>query len=328
MLTVYVSDFVASKQPQPFPLQGSKRRQVPIINNLIPLGNTHLIEPFCGSAAVSIGARLYRKTEQVNISDSNLSLIRLWKAILTNPSGLADRYTEIWLGQLSSHSTPTKADLHTYFDMVRNRYNDAGPENGDPADFLFLLNKIVKGALRYGKNGRMNQSADSRRLGAKPSTVQARLEETSCALQGTSVDCIDYHEALSKATDEDIIYLDPPYQGTTATRNKRYISGLSIDDFEEEIRRAVARELSLIISYDALRGKAIYGRPLDYKIDLLPIDIITGVSAQSTLLGHKQEAHETLYLSPALVQRLGGIPGIKSRLSIGVSNQGTLLLTV
>lgn len=89
MLTVFAADFTASAQPQPFPLQGSKRGQVPIINRLLPIDCSRLVEPFCGSAVVSIGARYHRKTEQVAISDTNLSLMRLWQSILTDATGLA-----------------------------------------------------------------------------------------------------------------------------------------------------------------------------------------------------------------------------------------------
>jgi DNA adenine methylase len=318
MFTVYSANFTAAPQPQPFPLQGSKRLQVPIINRLLPLGCSRLIEPFCGSAAVSIGARYHQKVETAVISDSNLSLMTLWQNILTDPEDLANRYANIWAGQLESSLSNGKPDTRDYFNVVRDRYNNAGAE-GEPADFLFLLNKIVKAALRYSRSGRMNQSADGRRLGAKPSTVRTRLMATSAVLHGSSASCRDYADAIAEASIDDVIYLDPPYQGTTETRNKRYISGLSVDDFEEEVRRAVDRDLSLIISYDALKGKAIYGRPLDPTIGLLPLDIITGMSAQGTLLGRKQEAHETIYLSPALVERLGGTDEVFLRISSRMS---------
>lgn len=77
ILTVFAADFTASAQPQPFPLQGSNRGQVRIINRLLPIDCSRLVEPFCGLAAVSIGARYHRKAEHIAISDSNPSLMRL-----------------------------------------------------------------------------------------------------------------------------------------------------------------------------------------------------------------------------------------------------------
>lgn len=119
MITVYAADFTASPQPQPFPLQGSKRGQVPVINRLIPAGRPRLVEPFCGSAAVSIGARYYGLVGDVLISDSNASLIALWQDILKQPDRLAGDYETVWSAQFDT-DTP---DPRAYFNMVRDRYN-------------------------------------------------------------------------------------------------------------------------------------------------------------------------------------------------------------
>lgn len=319
MMTVYAAGFPASPQPQPFPLQGSKRGQVPVINRLIPPGRPRLVEPFCGSAAVSIGARYDALVSDVSISDANASIVRLWRDILACSDDLVARYERIWSAQFDS----ADSDPRGYFNLVRERYNCA--DEGDTADFLFLLNRIVKAALRYGKNGKMNQSADGRRTGAKPATVRERLRAVSSLMEGSDALHRDWRDALREATADDLIYLDPPYQGTTDTRDQRYLSGMSVDTFEEGVRAAVARGLSLIISYDALRGPAIYGRPLDPDLELLALDVITGVSAQGTLLGRKQEAHETIYLSPAVVERLGGVGEVSSRLNAGPLSQSELL---
>lgn len=304
MLTVYASDFTPSRQPQPFPMQGSKRGQVPIVNQLIPEDAARLIEPFCGSAAVSIGALQAKKVRQAVISDLNRDIINLWGAILGTPVELSQGYREVWSGQFDEEGFAP--DPKGYFNLVRSRFNEAAVEKRSSADFLFLLNRIVKAALRYSSRGQMNQSADGRRTGAKPSTVAKRISETNTLLRGSEALHRDWSEALETATDADVIYLDPPYQGTTETRDVRYVSGLSVEAFEEGLRRANEHDLSLIVSYDALVGPATYGRPLAPQLNLLGFDVVTGVSAQGTLLGRQQEAHETLYVSAALVERLGG----------------------
>jgi hypothetical protein len=40
--------------PQPFQYQGSKRALAPLILQYLPVNTTRLVEPFCGSAALSI----------------------------------------------------------------------------------------------------------------------------------------------------------------------------------------------------------------------------------------------------------------------------------
>ena len=311
--TVYASGFVPSAQPQPFPMQGSKRSQVPIINRLIPEHTALLIEPFCGSAAVSIGALQGEHVRGAVISDLNPDLVRLWDSILDRPRELSQEYSAIWAAQFDERGVA--ADPRGYFNSVRERFNRAAPEHRSSGDFLLLLNRIVKAALRYGKSGKMNQSADGRRTGARPSTVDRRIRETNDLMRSAAVLHRDWREGLAQATAADVVYLDPPYQGTTETRDQRYVSGLSVEDFEEGLRSAVDRDLSLIISYDALVGPATYGRPLDPALGLLGFDVITGVSAQGTLLGRKQEAHETLYVSPALVERLGGTSAVIDRVA-------------
>ena len=310
IVVVRSSDFSPSPQPQPFPMQGSKRAQVPIINRLIPDGHPRVFEPFCGSGAASIGARCFGKVNDVFLSDANPALVNLWDDIIKDPVGLARRYDLIWSQQFAGH----EVDLKSYFNSVRERHN-ANPV-GDSAEFLYLLNRIVKASLRYGANGKFNQSADNRRAGARPGTVRQRVLETSLIMKGATTRHCDWMVALRDAEPGDIIYLDPPYQGTSDSRDQRYYCGLSIAEFESGVQNLVNRDLSVIISYDAIHGPIRYGRALSPELGLLPIDVITGVSAQSTLLGKIQEAHETIYLTPALVDRLGGISEVEYRLSI------------
>ena len=40
--------------PQPFQYQGSQRALAPLILQYLPISTTRLVEPFCGSAALSI----------------------------------------------------------------------------------------------------------------------------------------------------------------------------------------------------------------------------------------------------------------------------------
>lgn len=308
MASVRAAEFGRPLAPPPFPLQGAKRGQAPLIVRLVPPGEPRLIEPFCGSAAVSIAARRAGVVGEVAISDANPALMALWAEILRHPMGVAQGYERVWSGQF----TGNPPDPRGHFDRVRQRVNDAAQP--DPAEVLYLLYRIVKGALRYGRDGRMNQSADTRRAGARPAVVAQRLVRVSAHLEGAHATVGDWWRALEAAGPDDLLYLDPPYQGTSATRDGRYIAGLAVEELERGLRLAVDRGLSAIVSYDALRGPALYGRPLDPALGLLAIDVVTGVSAQETLLGRRRQAHEALYLSPALVDRLDGPAGVARRL--------------
>ncbi|WP_289098609.1 DNA adenine methylase [uncultured Bifidobacterium sp.] len=102
--------------PQPFPYQGSKRYLANAIVPLIPDGVDRIIEPFCGSAAVSIAARQTGKVQSAVIADINAPLIDLWNEILKEPDRLIVGYTYLWNEQLSNP--------REYFKEVRDSFNE------------------------------------------------------------------------------------------------------------------------------------------------------------------------------------------------------------
>lgn len=299
---VNMSSFASSNLPQPFPMQGSKRRQAPLITKFIPSDASELIESFCGSSAISLAARASNPYLPIYLNDINKDIINLWSSILNSPEELLIGYQSIWEKQF--HEPYGTQDSRDYFKMIRSKFNES--QDRPPSEFLFILNRIVKGALRYNSSGDVNQSADGRRFGAKPETTAKRIMDSSKLLQGSHLASLNWVDSFSKATVKSLIYLDPPYQGTTETSDKRYIQGLSYAEFRDGVEDIISGDLSAIISYDAVEGPVTYGYPLHEDLPLLAIDVLTGVSAQGTLLRRKQESHETLYLTPALVKRLGG----------------------
>lgn len=278
--------------PHPFPYQGSKRALAHAIVCFLPDDTETLIEPFAGSAAVSIAARFAHLAHKSVIADLNAPLMGLWRQIIDDPIGLADWYERMWID--------SEDDPKEYFLAQRARFN----ETKEPAVLLYLLNRIVKGAVRYSRNGDFNQSADNRRRGAKPDTVRQRLIEVSATMQGTEVHATSYESLLVNAGEFDVVYMDPPYQGVTDVADHRYFAGLRRLDYEVALREANANGLSYMVSYDAVREDNKYGEPLSADLGLTHLHLSAGQSAQATLIGEQEETLESLYLSPALVRRL------------------------
>ncbi len=278
--------------PHPFPYQGSKRALAHAILRLMPEGVETLVEPFAGSAAISIATRHAGLTDRTVIGDVNAPLMELWCAILEDPEGLSDRYEEFWHEGLS--------DLKVFFFAKRDEFN----KSGDPAILLYLLNRIVKGAVRYSKAGAFNQSADNRRAGAKPALVRERLTRTSRAMVGTRVVKGSYEPLLVAAQPSDVVYMDPPYQGVTDVADRRYASGLARVEFERVLAQANDNGVSFIVSYDAIRQDNRYGEPLASHLELTHLHVVAGRSAQATLSGRDDVTVESLYISPALATRL------------------------
>ncbi|MEU6023489.1 DNA adenine methylase [Micromonospora sp. NPDC047134] len=288
--------------PHAIPYQGSKRRLAHAIVLLLPGDTGRLIEPFAGSAAVSIAAAHLAIPKAVEISDINEPLMALWQRILTDPAALADDYESMWNEQLP--------DPRRYYDEVRTKFN----ATHEPHFLLYLLARCVKAAVRYNRYGEFNQGADHRRLGAKPTTMRPRLLATSKTLAGATALARDYAESLEAAGSGDVVYMDPPYEGVSNTRDHRYMAGISRESFIATLRNAIDRDVSFILSYDGTTGTKSYGRPLTEVLDLEHLHLYAGKSSQATLNGETAHTVESLYLSPALVSRLGGVAKAIERL--------------
>lgn len=298
---------------QAFPYQGSKRQLVGQILSLFPdEGLPHLIEPFAGSAAISLAARHYGVADRVSISDVNAPLMELWRLIVDEPAFVVDEYTRHWTAQLD--------DPRTYFLWARDEFN----RTKDPVLLLYLLCRVVKAAVRYSKKGDFNQSADHRRMGAKPGNMRQRILEASRLMQGVSIASVPYEAPLTEAPLDALVYMDPPYQGTTDVPDHRYLTGLRRDPFVETLQRAVDNHVSFIVSYDVVTEDNKYGFKLPDELGLTHRHVVAGVSSQATLSGRAELTVESLYISPALVQRLGGADIIDTRIDLKPANQATL----
>ncbi|HEV2451308.1 MAG TPA: DNA adenine methylase [Streptosporangiaceae bacterium] len=280
--------------PHAIPYQGSKRALAHAIVPLLPVDTSTIIEPFAGSAAITIAARYSQAAKGAVISDINEPLMALWGRILSDPDTLADDYEALWRGQ--------QGDPRTFYDDVRTKFNSSR----EPHLLLYLLARCVKAAVRYGKNGDFNQSPDNRRLGARPSAMRRRIRSTSQVLTRTTVLSCDYSELLIPADKSSVVYLDPPYQGVSNVPDHRYMRGLGKREFEGHLRDAVRADVSFMLSYDAVTEAKSYGNAVSADLGLTHVHVIAGRSSQATLQGLNKVTVESLYLSPALVERLGG----------------------
>lgn len=273
---------------QPIPYQGSKRSLAPRICQLIPEGIQTLYEPFAGSAAITIYAASHDLAEEFVIGDSFAVLMDLWSLIIESPTELAERYSEIWHGQFD--------DEH-HFNEVRAAYN----ETPDPAQLLYLVARCVKNAVRFNKHGHFTQSADKRRRGMKPDRVTRTVHAVSKLLKGrTRLFIGDFSECAKPARQGDLIYMDPPYQGTTYGPDKRYAFQLCRNKLIETLHDFDDRKVPYVLSYDGRTGEKTYGEPLPDSVQAHLLEISAGRSSQATLMGRDDVTVESLYVSHGL----------------------------
>ena len=276
--------------PHPIPYQGSKRRLANAILSHMPrLKTSRLVEPFAGSAAVTLAAASQRRFEHFLIADRLQPLADLWQEIITDPSNLAADYKALWLRE-------REKPIEAYYN-IRAEFNTMR----DSARLLYLLARCVKNAVRFNPAGEFNQSPDKRRTGTLPRTMQAELFAAHHLLANRSQSmCADFMDLFHAAQPGDLFYLDPPYQGTSEGRDARYIAGVSKARIIEGLTILNQKGIPFILSYDGTCGDRTYG-------DRLPLELASrvlldvGRSSQATLNGHNHTTVESLYISHRLM---------------------------
>ena len=275
--------------PHPIQYQGSKRNLASDILRFLPGKVEQFLEPFAGTAAVSVAVAFRHISQRFWLNDLNKPLIELLELIVEKPSEIIHTYIDVWNDQ--NHDS-----VSHYFE-IREKFN----QTSDPKLFLYLLARCVKGSVRYNSEGLFNQSPDKRRKGTHPDKMRKNIEGVSVLLKGKcQFTSFDYREVLAIAKSSDFIYMDPPYQGVCGNRDSRYFSGIHFDDFVSAIEDLNRRKVAFAISYDGRLGSKAFGTPLPEELGLKKIEIEVGRSSQATLLGREEITVESLYLSPSL----------------------------
>ena len=285
------------KLPHPIQYQGSKRSLASIILRYLPDKFPRLVEPFSGSAAISIACAARERADSYWINDLNKPLAELLGLIINRPGEIADNYEAIWNQQ---HGDP----LEHYY-RVREDFN----RTGDSRLFLYLLARCAKGSVRYNSEGLFNQSPDKRRHGTRPETMKENIYGVSALLKEKSViSSLEYKDVLSNVNEDDIVYMDPPYQGVCGDRDLRYFSGISYEEFSATLSELNARNIRYAVSYDGRTGSKTFGNRLPENLLLTLIELEAGRSSQATLLGRDAITIESLYLSPRLALEVKASP--------------------
>ena len=283
-----------NRMPQPIPYQGSKRNIAISILKYVPLNIRRIVEPFAGSAALSLAAAHRGLAQEFHLNDINQPLANLLSLIIEQPLEIAERYQQLWTAQLGQE--------RTFYDEIRARFN----QTHQPDLLLYLLARCVKASVRYNAQGEFNQSPDNRRKGRHPTSMRREILDFSQLLKGrTTVSSVDFREVTKSVDSEaDFVYLDPPYQGTSGKRDPRYHTGVEFCELIAYLEELNDLGVMFALSYDGIKGDKIYGSELPVELRLHKLLLHAGRSTQSTLLGRNDITYEALYLSPALITKL------------------------
>ncbi|MDR0918798.1 MAG: Dam family site-specific DNA-(adenine-N6)-methyltransferase [Oscillospiraceae bacterium] len=255
---------------------GSKRSQAAEIVKFFPDFERYY-EPFIGGGSVL--RRL--SPERAICGDLCEPLIDLYQFIVENPIALIEAYSEEW------YRLKDKGQ-GVYYE-IRRRFNKLYL----PQDLLFLSRTCANGLIRFNRKGEFNNGFHITRDGIKPETLGKIILEWSEALKNVEFRRGDYRQTTADITDNDFVYLDPPYFATKGM----YYGGFEFEDLCDYLEYLNSRGIKFALSYDGISGdkSRVVELPKElYKQHKL---IKSGLSSFKRLQGNVETVYESLYLN-------------------------------
>lgn len=194
----------------PIKSQGIKTKLVPWIMDLAPKVSGKWIEPFLGTGVVAFNSGY----KQAILNDTNPHIINFYKGIQdkTITAPLMKQYLERE-GELLSKA---ENEGYEHYLKVRTRFNSG---EFSPYDFIFLSRAGFNGMMRFGSKGNWNIpfcKKPDRFAQAYITKITNQVATVSQIIQ-PEPKWIFYNKSFADiiplATENDIIYCDPPYYG-------------------------------------------------------------------------------------------------------------------
>ena len=176
--------------------QGGKTRELPTIRGLLPNKYDTVLEPFAGGAAVSfdLGHRSI-------LNDFNPALINMYRAV-KNPLMFQEVYAHVCYLKTLEHD-----ELEKHYYQSRDYINSGQTDPYDWAvSYITMKQLAFSGMERYNSKGQFN-------------VPFGHYKKFACNLHwnhmkflgGCDIHCGDFESIFGLATENDFIFIDPPY---------------------------------------------------------------------------------------------------------------------
>jgi DNA adenine methylase len=217
----------------PIPYFGGKMTVGPVIAALLP-SHGHYVEPYCGSLAVLL-AKSPSAHETVNDLDGDV--VNFWRVLRERPDDLERQCA------LTPHS---RAEQLASYDLT-------GCDDLERARRLFVQLTQGRSGIRRKTGWRhyIKPCRDSG-SGSMPHYLRGyvtRIAAVSERLQSVSLECLPALDIIAKyGRDPDVLlYVDPPYLGTTRGWDKGYVHEMPGEADHRELAQALHATLATVV---------------------------------------------------------------------------------
>ncbi|WP_370555492.1 Dam family site-specific DNA-(adenine-N6)-methyltransferase [Edwardsiella tarda] len=178
---------------------GSKSRIMETLRQHLPAG-ARLVEPFAGSCAVMMNTDY----PEYLVADVNPDLIGMYQHIVRDTADFIER---------AKHLFQTFNSEDGYYDSRDSFNHDSDPDWHAPL-FLYLNRHGYNGLCRYNQRGHFNVPFGNYK---KPYFPEAEIRAFFEKAQRATFICTNYEATIAMVKPGDVIYCDPPYDGTFST---------------------------------------------------------------------------------------------------------------
>ncbi|MGM9698238.1 MAG: DNA adenine methylase [Prevotella sp.] len=221
--------------------RGGKAKEIPYIMWNIPRFRGRYIEPFFGGGALFF----HLQPREAIINDINEKLIKFYLGVrnrfqqtrreLDEIEKLYTQYRNEYNALKALHPEERVKDKNEeLYYHLRSQFNGIEPSCYSDTALYYYINKTAySGMIRYNSNGEFNVP-----FGRYPHlNTDAVTLGHSMLLKRAKIFCKDYSKIFEMATEDDFMFLDPPYDCTFSDYgNQEYRDG-----FNEEEHRRLAR---------------------------------------------------------------------------------------
>lgn len=195
--------------------RGGKSKEIPQITAHIPQFSGRYIEPFFGGGALYF----HLEPKKAVINDINAKLMGFYSGVKDDYSNLHTELSEIQsIYEANRHDFEALKAEHpdervedkneALYYRLRDMFNDLAQKEYSDALLYFFINKTAySGMIRYNAKGEFNVP-----YGRYPHLNTALVTEAHHnLLSNTEIHNGDYTTIFDKATADDFMFLDPPY---------------------------------------------------------------------------------------------------------------------
>lgn len=176
---------------------GNKTAIIPELIKHLPAGQ-RLVEPFAGSCAVMMATDY----PHYLVADINPDLVNMYQQIKEDP----EFFILIAAGLFKQNSEDDFRRIRKHFN-----YGKSSGKVWRAAAFLYLNRHCYRGLCRYNKSGGFNAPYGNYK---KPYFPERDIWAFFHKAQHATIICASYNETLEMLQAGDVVYCDPPYDGT------------------------------------------------------------------------------------------------------------------